>query len=183
MWVPWYIRTGTIPYRGVPSNCLQKASFLLLFRYKKYAKKAQKRKDDYTTHGTHAIALDAVLGVHGDWRFVASSTLRERREETRVVRGSARRLLFRRRRTDGEERPRTKSARSDDDAAERPFESLDGRAVRRWERDSRVSSSDLLFSVLFDPRERTRTRFPLFFCFRFRYKKILIQKVQTNRTI
>jgi hypothetical protein len=36
---------------------------------------------------------------------------------------------------------------------------------------------------LFDPRERTRTRFPLFFCFRFRYKKILIQKVQTNRTI
>lgn len=172
-----------VPYRGVPSNCLQKASFLLLFRYKKYAKKAQKRKDDYTTHGTHAIALDAVLVVHGDWRFVASSTLRERREETRVVRGSACRLLFRRRRTDGEERPRTKSARGDDDAAERPFESLDGRAVRRWERDSRVSSSDLLFSVLFDPRERTRTRFPLFFCFRFRYKKILIQKVQTNRTI
>ena len=70
-----------VPYRGVPSNCLQKASFLLLFRYKKYAKKALKRKDDYTTHGTHAIALDAVLGVHGDWRFVASSTLRERREE------------------------------------------------------------------------------------------------------
>ena len=151
---------------SVPSNCLQKASFLLLLffdRYKKYAMKAQKRKDDYTTHGTHAIALDAVLGVQGDWRFVASSTLRERREETRVVRGSARRLLFRRRRTDGEERPRTKSALGNDDAAERPFESLDGGTVRRWERDSRVSSSDLLFSVLFDPRERTRTRFPLFF--------------------
>ena len=125
VWVYTY-HTGTIPYRGVPSNCLQKASFLLLFRYKKYAKKAQKRKDDYTTHGTHAIALDAVLGVHGDWRFVASSTLRERREETRVVRGSARRLLFRRRRTDGEERPRTKSARGDDDAAERLLSRLMG---------------------------------------------------------
>ena len=80
------------------------------------------------------------------------------------------------------ERPEQKARLGNDDAAERPFESLDGGTVRRWERDSRVSSSDL-FSVLFDPRERTRTRFPLFLSFRFRYKKILIQKVQTNRTI
>ena len=138
--------------------------FFFSIDIKNTRRKRKKGKTTTLTHGTHAIALDAVLGVHGDWRFVASSTLRERREETRVVRGSARRLLFRRRRrTDGEERPRTKSALGNDDAAERPFESLDGRTVRRWERDSRVSSSDLLFSVLFDPRERTRTRFPLFF--------------------
>ena len=166
---------------SVPSNCLQKASFLLLLffdRYKKYAKKAQKRKDDYTTHGTHAIALDAVLGVHGDWRFVASSTLRERREETRVAASSSEEEQMMEKK-DPEQKARAVMMMPPRGLLSRLMGEQygGGRETRAFL--LRISSS-LSCLILASERELV---FLSFSSFRFRYKKILIQKVQTNRTI